>query len=463
MQQPYPPLATIQAAAVLKQNGFEVDLHDVMFETSPQSVLGAIKNYTPQVFVIYDDGFNYLTKMCLTNMRHAAIEMIKIAKQNRCTVIVSSSDATDHCEKYLAAGADFVIIGEAEITLCELSEKLKNNQADYYNIKGCVYNAEGRYIYTSKREASKNLDAFPLPLWDLIDMARYKRAWMESKGFFSLNISTTRGCPFKCNWCAKPIYGNRYNVRSPKHVVEEIKLLKMKFDMQYIWFCDDIFGLKPGWINEFAALMQKEKLIIPFKIQCRADLLLQEDNIRALANAGCDEVWIGAESGSQKILDAMEKGITVDQINSATRLLKKHNIKPCFFLQFGYSGETSEDIYKTIKMTLKLMPYDIGVSISYPLPGTKFYETVKAELKTKSNWTDSDDLSLMFQNTYSAPFYKALHRYIHKRYRTKQGLEALKKVFSQPLSQKQIKKIASIPYHFPGQVFFGRKMKKYIS
>src|SRR5438105_8992790 len=180
--------------------------------------------------------------------------------------------------------------------------------------------------------------------------------WMNSAGYFSMNMGTTRGCPFKCNWCAKPIYGNRYNARSPQNVVDELVMLKNYIGFDHVWFCDDIFGLKPGWVYEFARLTEQKGLNFKFKIQSRADLLLQENYIEALARAGCDNVWMGAESGSQKILDAMDKGITVEQIHKATFLLKKHGIKPSFFIQFGYLGETKEDINLTIKMIHKLLP-----------------------------------------------------------------------------------------------------------
>src|SRR5687768_12516055 len=205
-------------------------------------------------------------------------------------------------------------------------------------------------------------------------------------------MATTRGCPFKCNWCAKPIYGNRYNSRTPAHVVRELKLLKENVGFDHIWFCDDIFGLKPGWVKEFADLVQKENLSFEFKIQARADLLLQEDYVRDLARAGCKNIWMGAESGSQRILDAMDKGITVEQIFKATSLLREYGINPSFFIQFGYPGETREDITRTIDMINRLLPYELGISVSYPLPGTSFYEKVKADLRHKSNWTDSDEL-----------------------------------------------------------------------
>ncbi|WP_431210712.1 B12-binding domain-containing radical SAM protein [Puia sp. P3] len=154
-----------------------------------------------------------------------------------------------------------------------------------------------------------------------------------------------------------------------------------------------------------------------FKIQSRADLLVQENYVAALARAGCDNIWMGAESGSQKILDAMDKGTTIEQIIAATGLVREAGMRPSWFIQFGYPGETKEDIEKTVKMINRLLPDSLGISVSYPLPGTEFYDKVKADLKEKTNWTDSDELKLMFRNTYPPDFYKRLHRYVHKSYR----------------------------------------------
>lgn len=465
LQQPYAPLGTIQAAAVLREQGYEVFLHDVMFKPSAQSIADPLNEIQPDALVIYDDGFNYLTKMCLTNMREAAIEMSKIAKGHNCKIMVCSSDATDHSEMYLDNGADFIITGEGEITLLELMNSLKIKSTGLENIEGIIFKQDGITKVNSKRQVQRVLDSLPLPAWDLVNMNLYKQAWKKSTGHFSINMNTTRGCPFHCNWCAKPIYGNRYNTRSPEHVLKEIKMLKNKFGFEHIWFCDDIFGLKPGWINAFAALIEKENLKFRFKIQSRVDLLLQENNIAALARAGCETVWVGAESGSQKILDAMDKGTKVEQIYEATRLLKKHNIQPSFFIQFGYPGETKQDIDATINMIMDLLPHDIGVSISYPLPGTKFYETVKEQLKEKANWKDSDELALMFKNTYPSGFYKELHRYIHRSYRAKQGVEELKNVMANPvfISSLALRRIASIPFHFGGKLLHKRTVKNYMS
>ena len=457
---PYPQLATLYAASLMRQHGYQPVLFDSMFAKSPDEIIPYFEKYQPKFFVLYDDGFNYLTKMCLTNMREAAYNMIRLAKARGCTVIVSSSDATDHYESYLNQGADFVILGEAELTLLELITAIDNKKEDLISIQGMVFRDADKIIKTTKRQVLKELDSLPLPAWDLVDINPYRQSWLKHAGYFSLNMATTRGCPFKCNWCAKPIYGNRYNSRSPQNVVEELKLLKEKFHIDHIWFCDDIFGLKPGWVHEFARIVKEENIHFRFKIQCRADLLLQENYIRDLADAGCENIWMGAESGSQKILDAMDKGITIEQIHTATALLKKNGINPSFFIQFGYPGEEKEDIEKTIHMINELLPYELGISVSYPLPGTVFFEKVKSELSEKSNWTDSDELQLMFKNTFAPAFYKQLHRYVHKSYRKHIAWENIKKILRQPavITPAIIKKAISIAYYVPASFIAKQKL-----
>jgi len=447
---PYPPLGTLYAASLVREHGYKVSLFDAMFARSADELSPLLESGHPDYFVVYADGFNYLTKMCLTNMRDATFRMIQIAKEQGCTVIVSSSDSTDHTDKYLSAGADFIINGEAELTLLELVDALKDGNTRFEGIKGLAYRNEGVHT-TPPRPVMKNWEELPFPAYDLINMESYRSTWLKNAGYFSLNIATTRGCPFHCNWCAKPIYGNRYTARSVAHVVRELKQLQEQYHFDHLWFCDDIFGLKPGWVHDFAEAVAREGLSFTFKIQSRADLLLEENNIRDLARAGCESVWMGAESGSQKILDAMEKGTTVEQIGQATRLLKENGIKACFFIQFGYPGETKTDIDLTILMIRELLPHDIGISVSYPLPGTRFYENVKASLGPKSNWTDSDELALMFGNTYPPAYYKQLHRYVHKTHRQHMALDYLHSFWRHPTKATIgiLKKVALFCYYLP--------------
>jgi len=460
-KQPYPPLATITAASFIRDAGYKVFLFDTALKQSPEEINEAIQKIKPDCLVIYDDGFNYLTKMCLTNMREASFRLTQIAKIENLPVIVSSSDATDHYEKYINIGADFIIIGEAEHTLRELLDKLKSGSNDFSDVNGLVYRKDNKIIKTNPRQIEQNLDMFPMAAWDLVNINDYKKIWHQGTKEFSLNIATTRGCPFRCNWCAKPIYGNRYNSRSPENVVDEIEFLQNKYGATYFWFCDDIFGLKPGWVQKFRDEVKNRKLKFRYKIQSRVDLLLKEDTIDALAESGADIVWVGAESASQKILDAMDKGTTVEEIYSATRLLKSKNIKTGFFLQFGYPGENKSDIDKTIQMVLDLMPDEIGISVSYPLPGTKFYETVKEQLNIKTNWTDSDDLAVMFRSTFHPAYYKKLHRYVHKVFRKKAGKESIKKIFTQPLKiNKSILRSALLTFYYLPAEFIDRMTLK---
>ena len=460
--QPYPPIGCLYAVSMMRNLGHEVSFMDTMFAFGPEEIILPLQQNQPDYFIIYDDGFNYLTKMCLTNMREAAFEMMKFAKQKGCTVLVASSDANDHFEKYLEEGADFILLGEAEQTLVELISGLNNGNADFLSIPGLAFKQKEAVVRTAKRSVMKNLDELPFPAWDLVDIEAYRKIWLKHKGYFSLNMATTRGCPFKCNWCAKPIYGNRYNTRSASHVVAELKMLKEQYAFDHIWFCDDIFGLKPGWVHEFANLIEKEGLQFQFKIQARVDLMLQENYIVDLARAGCKNVWMGAESGSQKILDAMDKGTTVQQIFQATALLKKNGINPSFFIQFGYPGETREDIRKTIDMINQLLPYELGVSVAYPLPGTVFYERVKTQLREKSNWTDSDELALMFRNSFAPAYYKQLHRYVHKNYQKHLALKIVSQILTQPAraSFQKIKKALSLVYYVPASWLAGLRLKK---
>jgi anaerobic magnesium-protoporphyrin IX monomethyl ester cyclase len=198
-----------------------------------------------------------------------------------------------------------------------------------------------------------------------------------------------------------------------------------------LWIADDIFGLKPGWIEEFAALATARDASVPFKCLMRAD---QVDRMvaSALAAARCQVVWIGAESGSQRILDAMEKGTRVEQIYQTTKLLHEAGINVGFFLQFGYPGETREDIDLTLRMVRDCRPDDIGVSVSYPLPGTPFYDRVRSELGEKRNWVDSDDLAAMYRAPYVPDFYRALHAAVHAEFRLRKRAPALGRFVRRP-------------------------------
>jgi radical SAM superfamily enzyme YgiQ (UPF0313 family) len=411
---PYPPLGTLIAAEYLADRAYPVACFDTMFTRGPSEFVASLESHHPDLCVIYDDDFNYLTKMCLSNMRYAAFEMIRAAVSRNVPVLVHGSDATDHANAYLQQGALAVIVGEGEQTLLEATDALLIGYKNRLNdIPGLVRTN----TRTPKRDFFENMDELPDPDFDRIDIERYRDAWQKKHGYFSLNVSTTRGCPYHCNWCAKPIYGQSYHSYSPQKVARHWQILKERFRPDHLWITDDIFGLKPGWLESFQHECSRSGAMIPYKCQTRADLLLRDRMIDNLKTTGCVDIWIGAESGSQKVLDAMEKGIRVEHIYEATRQVKKAGMNISFFIQFGYPGENWKDICETRKLIKDNLPAELGISVSYPLPGTKFYERVKHDLKTKSNWTDSDDLDMMFAGTYPRHLYKSLQRFVHSEYR----------------------------------------------
>ena len=402
--QPYPPLQTLIAAAVLRQAGHEVTFFDATFDRDYEGALEAVR---PDLVVVCEDHFNFLTKMCLLKNRELAFSMAQAA---RVPAVVASSDASDHVQEYLNAGFRGVILGEVENTLLALASA---GESHWTGIAGLACNdREGQVHYPIPRPPTKDLDLLPQPAWDLVDIERYRQAWAPAHGYFSLNMVSSRGCPYRCNWCAKPVYGNTYHYRSPRLVAEEVLRLKTNYHPDRIWFADDIFALSAQWARGFAEEVERLGARVPFKMQSRCDLMTR-DTVWALRRAGCAEVWMGVESGSQRILDAMEKGTRVEHIYEARENLRRHGIRACFFLQFGYLGETSDDIEQTVRMVRETKPDDIGVSVSYPLPRTKFHSLVANQLGAKSNWSESGDLAVMFRGAQSSDYYRQLADSLH--------------------------------------------------
>ena len=447
---PYAPLGTLYAAAELRRAGYSVALFDSMLANDESELRRLIELHQPKLVVIYDDDFNYLTKMCLSRMRAAAWTLSRIAKERGCIVIAHGSDPADHVGTYLENGIDYVVIGEGEVALRELSTHLLSHSTNRpTSIAGLAWIEDGQVSRSPRRDVMSDLDVLPMPARDLVDFEAYASIWKKRHGYFSMNIVTTRGCPFHCNWCAKPIYGQVYHSRSPRSVVDEMLMLKKLYSPDHLWFCDDIFGLKPGWVEAFAHEVTNRQASTPFKCLSRADLLLKDDTVRHLARSGSASVWIGAESGSQQILDAMEKGTTVEQIYQATALLKRHGISVGFFLQYGYPGEERSDIEKTLKMVKECKPDEIGISVSYPLPGTKFFDNVKSTMGEKQNWLDSQDLELMYAGNFEPDFYRALHTLTHKKFRVWQGKDLLMSSLSNPLSVNKaaFRRLMASAYH----------------
>lgn len=416
--QPYPPLGTILAAGALRSGGIEASLFDPEFESSEAALRAAIARAKPRLVAVVEDDFNFLSKMCLVRNRQLAFEIARISAAEGVACVAHGSDASDRAGEYLAAGFAAVLVGEVEQSLLEIAQGRRFEEVD-----GLIWrDADGEHRNPPRRPAA-DLDALAAPAWDLVEMEKYRTAWKRRHGYFSLNLAASRGCPYRCNWCAKPIHGNRYRVRSARSVAAEMLAVKRAYSPDHIWFADDIFALSARWTLDFAREVEARAARIPFKMQSRCDLMVR-DTAAALSRAGCEEVWMGAESGSQRVLDAMDKDLRVEDIRAARANLHRHGIRACFFLQFGYPGEEWSDIEATIRMVRETEPDDIGVSVSYPLSGTKFHQIVSSRMGAKANWDHSADLAMMFRGAFSSEFYRALADALHLEVRGGAGRRA---------------------------------------
>lgn len=411
--QPYLPLGMLYAATALRGSGVSVAAFDSMLEHPSPHLSALLEEHRPKILVVYEDDFNFLSKMCLTRMREVAWEIARAARRIGAVTIAHGSDATDHPALFLENGFQYVLCGEAEATLVALCTALLDGRPIPALTGLFTRDDQGRLQSSPERLAKNPLwSELSLPARDLVDLEPYRSAWMRAHGYFSTNMVASRGCPYRCNWCAKPISGNKFHLRPAAAVAAEMKLLKTVARVDHIWFGDDVFALNHHWVREFADEVTRRDAAVPFKIQSRADLMTP-DTVRNLRTAGCAEVWMGVESGSQTVLDAMDKGLSLPEVIAARARLREAGIRACYFLQFGYPGETWRELQETIAFVRATRPDDIGVSFSYPLPGTVFYERVQAQLGEKRNWTDSDDLCIMFQAAYTAEFYRAVRDALH--------------------------------------------------
>lgn len=411
--QPYLPLGMLYAVSALRQRGISVAAFDSMLEDPAEKLPELLAKDCPRIVAVYEDDFNFLSKMCLTRMREVAWEIAKAAHKVGATTVAHGSDSTDNPALFLENGFDYVLCGEAEETLTKLCASIIRGDRKPL-IDGLVTLDQQHWPVRPGQRLARNpaWPELPPPARDLVSIEPYRAAWLKAHGYFSTNMVASRGCPYRCNWCAKPISGNKFQLRPASAVAEEMKHLKAHAGVQHIWFGDDVFALNQHWVRQFAEEVGNRDAALPFKIQSRANLMIEE-TVLHLKAAGCAEVWMGVESGSQAVLNAMDKGLDLQSVIAARERLKAAGIRACYFLQLGYPGETWTELQQTINLVRETRPDDIGVSFSYPLPGTPFYERVRAQLGPKRNWTDSDDLCIMFKAAYTTDFYRTVRDALH--------------------------------------------------
>jgi len=309
-------------------------------------------------------------------------------------------------EDYLNLGADFAVIGEGEQTMTELAENIKAGSPFFDGIAGIAFmNGNGELITTKERTKLKEVDELPLPNRAAIDMPAYLDVWKKYHKKGTISVSTQRGCPYTCRWCSTAVYGQSYRRRSAAAVVDELIHLKETYNPDALWFVDDVFTVSHKWLNAFNEEVNKRNAVIPFECITRADRLNPEV-IAALKSSGCYRVWIGAESGSQKIIDAMDRRVDVNKVRDMIVEAQKQGIEAGTFIMLGYPGETEEDIEETIHHLKVSNPNQFTITIAYPIKGTGLYQEVEALQTETLDWADSTDRDIDFKRTYSRKYYE---------------------------------------------------------
>jgi anaerobic magnesium-protoporphyrin IX monomethyl ester cyclase len=400
IRKPYVPLGILYICSHLRKKGFEVEVFDTTF-SQIADLTRYLQTEQPSVLGIYA---NLMT-------RKRVVEIVKIAREAGWKTVVGGPEPGAYVQEYLGAGADVVVIGEGEVTMEELLPALREKaRTQLEKIQGIAFlNEHGRICQTTARPQISDIDLQPWPARELVDIRRYMQTWREAHGTGSLSFITARGCPYKCRWCSHQVYGTTHRRRKPHSVVDEVEWLLNTYGPDMVWIADDVFTIHHGWLRAYAAEMARRCLKIPFECISRADRLNAEA-ADLLAELGCFRLWIGSESGSQRILDAMERGVTVEQVRTAIRLCKERGIQTGMFLMWGYEGEELQDIEATIEHVKRTDPDIFFTTVSYPIRGTPYYERIASSLVQLKPWHLSSDRELVVQGRHSAKFYEFADR-----------------------------------------------------
>lgn len=393
---PYPPLGILYICSHLRQKGLDAQVFDSTF-SSRQKLWDLLRQGPPSVLGVYA---NLMT-------RPNVVEILRVAKEAGWRTIVGGPEPGAYVQEYLAAGADVVVVGEGEVTLEELVPALQSRASDsLHQVEGIAFLApDGSLVRTKPRAQIKDIDAQPWPARESIDMARYVEVWRQHHGMGSVSLITARGCPYHCRWCSHEVFGKTHRRRKPASVADELEWLINRYQPQMAWMADDVFTIHHGWLFQYAAELKRRGLRLPFECISRADRLNLQV-VETLADMGCFRVWIGSESGSQRILDAMERGVTVEQVQTAVALCRSAGIQTGMFLMWGYEGEELSDIEATVEHVKKTDPDIFFTTVAYPIKGTPYFSDVEGRVENLKLWQESSDREFRIRNRHSRQFYR---------------------------------------------------------
>ena len=402
IMKPYPPLGLLYISSYLKSKGFQVGVFDTTFSTR-QRLENFINEHRPPIVGLY----------CNLVTRRSIVDLISVCKRYGCEVVLGGPEPSNYAAEYLARGADVVVVGEGELTLQQLlSCPGACGPKELAEIAGIVFRDDnGHIVRTPPRPHIKDLDTQPFPDRSAIDIPRYLQVWREHHGLGAVSLITSRGCPYTCTWCSHSVFGYSHRGRSPQNVADEVELILEQYQPDMLWYGDDVFTMNARWFFAYAQELKRRGLKIPFETISREDRL-DEDIIRTLADMGCFRLWIGSESGSQRILDAMQRRTNAERVHQMVQLLQKYGVKAGLFIMLGYEGESIHDIEMTVNHLKQANPDAFLTTVAYPIKGTPYYEEVAERVIPLKAWEEGSDRDLTIAGRHSGWFYSFATRWM---------------------------------------------------
>jgi anaerobic magnesium-protoporphyrin IX monomethyl ester cyclase len=400
IMKPYPPLGILYISSHLRRKGFQVEVFDSTFRSRDQ-LFEILRQGPPAVLGVYA---NLMT-------RSNVLEILRVAKESGWQTLVGGPEPGAYVAEYLDAGADVVVLGEGEVTTEELLPMFRAGSRESLDrVDGIAFrSSDGSIIQTKPREQLRDIDAQPWPDREAIDMGQYVATWRKHHGMGSVSLITARGCPYHCRWCSHQVFGKTHRRRKPASVADELEWLIERYHPDMAWMADDVFTIHPGWLSQYADELKRRRLRLPFECISRADRL-NAKVVETLAEIGCFRVWIGSESGSQRVLNAMERGVTIEQVQSAVGFCKSHGIQTGMFLMWGYEGEELEDIEATVRHVKRTNPDIFFTTVAYPIKGTPYFSEVAGKVEALRPWNVSSDREVRVRGRHSRRFYSFADR-----------------------------------------------------
>ncbi len=403
IMKPYPPLGLLYLSAFLKTRGITVEVFDTTFSEREQ-LLDRLDETQGGILGIYS---NLMT-------RSSVLKIVRAAKARDWSVVLGGPESANYLDEYLQAGADVIVIGEGEVTLTELTTAFRHGKANRLDhISGIAFlDEDGNVVKTQERQKIRDLNSLPFPDRSAIDHGKYLDVWKTHHGASSINLITARGCPYRCNWCSHAVYGFTHRRRSPENVADEMQTIIDQYDPDQVWYADDVFTISHPWLEKYVDELERRGIHRPFETITRADRLHTPESVEMLSRLGCYRIWIGSESGSQRILDAMDRGVTAEQVRKSTKLAQDHGIEVGMFLMWGYEGEEIDDIAATVEHVKLSNPDVFFTTVAYPIMGTEYFEKVRDKVELPIDWETASDRDIVVTDRREKSYYKLADRWL---------------------------------------------------